>query len=154
MRSRALTLTLWRRPCCIRRQQGTRTLIFFLSGADIFCLEQPIGARVAACCFLLFSVPRSHASFHFDFDEHFVLFCLPCNSRCACGGMTTAGTTFPSSNLGWLWPTCSPFVERGALCTECCPCHMGRRARALLTPYIEGDQLQLGAEAHSPCERA
>ena len=30
----------------------------------------------------------------------------------------------------------------------------GRRARALLTPYIEGDQLRLGAEAHSPCERA
>ena len=73
----------------------------------------------------------------------FVLFCLLCNSQCACGGMTTAETTFPPSNLGWLWPTCSPFVERGALCTECRPCHMGRRARALLTPYIERDQLGL-----------
>ena len=29
-----------------------------------------------------------------------------------------------------------------------------RRARALLTPYNEGDQLRLGAEAHSPCEQA
>ena len=29
----------------------------------------------------------------------FVLFCLPCASLCACGGMTTAGTTFPPSNL-------------------------------------------------------
>ena len=30
----------------------------------------------------------------------------------------------------------------------------GEPCRALLTPYIEGDQLRLGAEAHSPCERA
>ena len=74
----------------------------------------------------------------------FVLFCFPCSSRCACGGMTTAGTTFPPSNLGWFWPTCSPFVERGALCTECRSRQKdGRRARALLTPYIEGDQLRL-----------
>ena len=28
-----------------------------------------------------------------------------------------------------------------------------RTARPLLTPYTEGDQLRLGAEAHSPCER-
>ena len=26
-------------------------------------------------------------------------FCLPCNSQCACGGMTTAETTFPPLNL-------------------------------------------------------
>ena len=31
----------------------------------------------------------------------FVLFCLPCNARCACGGMTTAETAFPPSNLWW-----------------------------------------------------
>ena len=31
----------------------------------------------------------------------FVLFCLPCNSQCACGGMTTAETAFPPSNLWW-----------------------------------------------------
>ena len=29
------------------------------------------------------------------------LFCFPYNSRCACGGMTTAETTIPPSNLGW-----------------------------------------------------
>ena len=40
----------------------------------------------------------------------------------------------------------------GALCTEYRPCHMGRRARVLLTPYIKRDQHWLGAEAHSPCQ--
>ena len=45
----------------------------------------------------------------------FVLFCLPCNSQCACGGMTTAETAFPPSNLWWYSRTCSPFVEGGGL---------------------------------------
>jgi hypothetical protein len=44
--------------------------------------------------------------------------------------------------------------EEPFACTECRPHHMGRRARALLTPYIEGDQLRLGADTHCPCERA
>ena len=30
-----------------------------------------------------------------------VLFCFPCNSRCACGGMTTAENACPPSNLWW-----------------------------------------------------
>ena len=30
------------------------------------------------------------------------------------GGMTTARTSFPPPNLGWLWPARSPFAERGA----------------------------------------
>ena len=34
-------------------------------------------------------------------DPCFVWFCFPCNSRCACGGMTTAETAFPPSNLWW-----------------------------------------------------
>ena len=119
-------------------------------------LEQYLSASVAVARPSLkqHTQPPGHDTDHEMVMFCFVLFCLPCNSRCACGGMTTAETTFPPSNLGWLWPTCSPFVERGALCTECRPCHMGRRARALLTPYIEGDQLRLGAETHSPCERA
>ena len=59
---------------------------------------------------------------------------------------------FPTLKFGVVLadPGGSPFVERG----ECRPRHTDRRARALLTPYIEGDQLRLGAEAHSPCERA
>ena len=41
----------------------------------------------------------------------FVLFCLPCNSQCACGGMTTAETTFPPSNLALcpLHSRCVPY---------------------------------------------
>ena len=51
----------------------------------------------------------------------FVLFCLPCNSLCACGGMTTTETTFPPSNLWWLWLTCSPFIKlQGCVEHEVC----------------------------------
>ena len=34
-----------------------------------------------------------------DLKFCFVLLCLPCNSQCAGGGMATAETTFPPSNL-------------------------------------------------------
>ena len=43
----------------------------------------------------------------------------------------------------------SPFA-----CTECRRHHMGRRARAVLTHHSEGVQPRIGAETHSPFERA
>ena len=49
----------------------------------------------------MWSLKKSQPQLRKKVEFCFVLFCLACNSQCACGGMTTAETAFPPSNLGW-----------------------------------------------------